>query len=165
MDLSVLVVVDLRPDRQPSHPGAHASGGDTTSTYNYPDPGAPQPHTLLNVQTSGPAGASQNTYSYDASGNTNTRNVAGSTQTYSYNEEGSIASEQDANGATSTYVDDAGGSRLITRDSTGTTLSIGDLELHLQPGSRFPTASADHTFNGQKVASAVSATWVELVSG
>jgi RHS repeat-associated protein len=130
----------------------HASGGDTTSTYNYPDPGAPQPHTLLNVQTSGPGGASQNTYSYDAGGNTQTRNIAGSTQTYTYNEEGSIASEQDASGTTSTYVNDAGGHRLITRDSTGTTLSIGDLELHLAPGSRFPTGIRTYTFNGQKVA-------------
>jgi RHS repeat-associated protein len=130
----------------------HAASGDTTSTYNYPDPGASQPHTLLNVQTSGPGGSSQNTYTYDTGGNTKTRNIAGSTQTYTYNDEGSIASEQDALGGTSTYVNDASGNRLITRDSTGTTLSIGDLELHLPPNGRFPTGIRYYSFNGQKVA-------------
>ncbi|MFC0436006.1 polymorphic toxin-type HINT domain-containing protein [Kutzneria buriramensis] len=56
------------------------------------------------------------------------------------------------------YVNDAGGHRLITRDSTGTTLSIGDLELHLAPGSRFPTGIRTYTFNGQKVAERGSVT-------
>ncbi|MFI9381437.1 RHS repeat-associated core domain-containing protein [Kutzneria sp. NPDC052558] len=130
----------------------HAVTGDTTSTYSYPAPGSPQPHTLLNVQTNGPTGASQNSYTYDATGNTKTRDIGGSTQTYTYNEEGSIASEQDASGATSTYVNDAAGNRLITRDASGTTLSIGDMELHLPNGSRFPTGVRYYDFNGQKVA-------------
>ena len=63
-----------------------------------------------------------------------------------------IASEQDATGATNSYVNDAAGKRLITRDASGATLSIGDMELHLPTGSRFPTGIRYYDFNGQKVA-------------
>ncbi|HEY0496995.1 MAG TPA: hypothetical protein VGD48_14725, partial [Kutzneria sp.] len=83
-------------------------------------------------------------------------------KTYTYNDEGSIAFEQDSLGATSTYINDANGNRLITRDATGTTLSIGDLELHLAPNNRFPTGVRFYSFNGQKVAErgyATGLTW------
>ncbi|MBB5895277.1 RHS repeat domain-containing protein [Kutzneria kofuensis] len=136
----------------------HAVTGDTVSKYTYPVPGSPQPHTLLNVQTTGPTGSSQNSYTYDSAGSTKTRNIAGSTQTFAYDDEGSLASAQDASGATSTYVNDADGNRLITRDASGTTLSIGDMELFLAPGSRFPTGTRYYDFNGQKVAERGSVT-------
>src|SRR5690606_16761430 len=48
---------------------AHATGGDTVSTYTYPAAGGAQPHTLTEVATTGPGGNSVDSFSYDDAGN------------------------------------------------------------------------------------------------
>ncbi|WP_051367095.1 RHS repeat domain-containing protein [Hamadaea tsunoensis] len=108
---------------------SYASGGTTTSTYAYPGSGvaAVRPHTVNSVTTTGP-GAGTSGYTYNATGELATRNVAGKPgQTLNWDEEGHLASVADTGGTTS-YVYDADGNRLIGKESTGTTLYLGDTE-------------------------------------
>ncbi|WP_018348497.1 RHS repeat-associated core domain-containing protein [Longispora albida] len=108
----------------------HAAAGDTTRAYTSPAQGGPQPHALSSVTTSGPAGTRTDTFGYDTDGNTTSRNVNGRNQQITWDSEGSVASIVEG-GKTTSFVYDAEGDRLIRRDSTGTTLYLGNTEVHL----------------------------------
>ncbi|WP_169797039.1 RHS repeat-associated core domain-containing protein, partial [Streptacidiphilus griseoplanus] len=115
------------------------SGQDTVRSYTYPASGGPQPHTLTGVQTTGPGGTSQSTYTYDSDGNTKTRAVGGGNQTFLWDSEGRLSQVTADNGhggtATTSYVYDADGNRLITRTDSSTTLFLGTTEVTLATGS------------------------------
>ncbi|MFJ5798486.1 RHS repeat domain-containing protein [Streptomyces decoyicus] len=119
---------------------------DTKSTYRYPKPGNPQPHTLTAVDTTGPTGTSTSAYGYDPTGNTTTRTLTGDKQTLTWDVEGHLTKVTEPAGdkgtKTTSYVYDAGGNRLMARTGDRTTLTLGDhTELILDKGADKPKAT------------------------
>ncbi|WP_053170600.1 polymorphic toxin-type HINT domain-containing protein [Streptomyces sp. SBT349] len=115
---------------------------DTERVYDYPEPGAAQPHTLTSVVEDAPGIRSLEEYTYDPTGNTATRQVGGDTQELTWDAEGHLASVEEANGEITEYLYDADGQRLIGRTPTETTLYLGDhTEVTLPAGSTTPTAT------------------------
>jgi RHS repeat-associated protein len=128
----------------------HSPTGDpaqnTVHTYSYPAPGSAHAHALNQIDTTAPTGTSQDSYTYDADGNTQTHSPAdGNEQTYTWDSEGHLAtvSVDDGSGGTATtsYVYDADGNRLITRTPTTTTLFLGSTEVTLTTGATTPKAT------------------------
>nr|WP_260408521.1 toxin C-terminal domain-containing protein [Planomonospora venezuelensis] len=103
----------------------HTTAGDVTRTYSYPAAGSAQPHALRQVATTGPNGASTDTYVYDASGNTTGRTTGGRQQKLDWDAEGHLASVTEGSAVTG-YLYDADGNRLIRREASGTTLYLPD---------------------------------------
>ncbi|MER7246937.1 RHS repeat-associated core domain-containing protein [Kribbella sp. NPDC000426] len=102
------------------------TGAATTSNYTYPAAGAARPHALAGVAT----GTRNDTFTYDAAGNTTARNVAGKAQTLTWDAEGNLATLTE-NGKATSYLYDADGERLIARDADSTTLYLDNSELRL----------------------------------
>ncbi|MGX1976643.1 polymorphic toxin-type HINT domain-containing protein [Streptomyces kronopolitis] len=128
------------------HDPAGDTAKDTKSTYTYPKPGAPQPHSLTSVDTAGPTGTSTSTYGYDNTGNTTARTRHGDKQTLTWDVEGHLTKVTEPAGdkgtKTTGYVYDADGNRLITRTDTRTTLTLADhTELTLDKGADKPKAT------------------------
>ncbi len=99
---------------------------DTERTYTYPEAGGPQPHTLTSVTQDAPGVRSLEQFTYDATGNTATRQEGGDTEQLTWDAEGHLARVEKANGEVTEYLYDADGRRLIGRTPTGTTLYLGD---------------------------------------
>ncbi|MEV1008679.1 polymorphic toxin-type HINT domain-containing protein [Streptomyces sp. NPDC049881] len=114
---------------------------DTARTYDYPDPGSPQPHTVTSVVDDAPGVRSLEEYTYDETGNTLTRQIGGDTQELTWDAEGHLASVEEADGSTTEYLYDADGSRLIGRTPTETTLYLGHTEITLPGGTDTPQAT------------------------
>ncbi|WP_330174150.1 polymorphic toxin-type HINT domain-containing protein [Streptomyces sp. NBC_01498] len=121
----------------------HDIGGDTAKdirrTYTYPAALSSQPHALTSVATAGPSGTSQDTYTYDETGNTVTRTQGGDTQELTWDAEGHLAKvtepvEGSADKVTE-YLYDTEGNRLIGRTPTETTLYLGSTEVTLAKGA------------------------------
>ncbi|ATL31619.1 polymorphic toxin-type HINT domain-containing protein [Streptomyces formicae] len=122
------------------HDTAGDSTKDTKRTYDYPKPGASQPHTLTSVTTEKPGGtATKDSYGYDETGNTNSRTLHGDTQRLSWDAEGHLAkvTEPGEKGKdkVTEYVYDTEGNRLIGRTPTETTLYLGHTEVTLAKGA------------------------------
>ncbi|WP_435884309.1 RHS repeat-associated core domain-containing protein [Streptomyces anulatus] len=118
---------------------------DTYRTYDYPDPGTAQPHTLASVTATGPNGTSRDSYTYDETGNTRTRTLQGDQQTLEWDAEGHLAKvtkpvEGSADEVTE-YLYDTEGQRLIGRTPTETTLYLGSTEITLAKGAASPKAT------------------------
>ncbi|MFG3700646.1 RHS repeat-associated core domain-containing protein [Micromonospora sp. NPDC047620] len=124
-----------------------SAAGDRTRTYQYPAPGAAQPHTLRSVTVEEPDGGRRtDTYTYDTDGRLLTRND----QRLEWDAEGRLASVTEA-GKTSSFGYDAEGNRVLRRDSAGTTLYLGDTELHRAPDGQI-TGTRYYRHNGEIVA-------------
>ncbi|WP_327404471.1 polymorphic toxin-type HINT domain-containing protein [Streptomyces sp. NBC_01288] len=127
----------------------HDATGDTAKDvkrgYKYPAAGGKQPHILTQVDTTGPNGVSQDGYTYDSAGNTQTRTLSGDKQTLTWDAEGHLAqvSKPDGSGGTKTtsYVYDADGNRLITHTDTDTTLYLGGTQITLAKNATTPKAT------------------------
>ncbi|GAA1961601.1 RHS repeat-associated core domain-containing protein [Catenulispora subtropica] len=102
------------------------------------------PHLLSGVATSGGA-TGNDTYGYDASGNTTSRQVSAragvqaAAENLQWDSEGRLSQDNDSAGnTTSNYLYDAAGTELIRRDTTGSTVTatlyIGSTEIHLSSG-------------------------------
>ncbi|MFE0629002.1 RHS repeat-associated core domain-containing protein [Streptomyces sp. NPDC058864] len=120
---------------------------DTRRTYSYPDPKAPQPHTLTQVSTEGPSGQAVDSYTYDGTGNTHTRTVGGDQQTLDWDAEAHLAKVTEGTKTTS-YVYDPDGNRLIRRTDSETTLYLGATEISLAKGSGTPKATRYYDLGG-----------------
>ncbi|MCG8924057.1 polymorphic toxin-type HINT domain-containing protein [Lentzea sp. CC55] len=131
---------------------AHATAGNTTNTFTYPAAGAAQPHTVQKVDTAGPNGTSQDTFAYDASGNTTSRKISGDTQTLEYDVEGRVSKVKNADGKESTYLYDADGGRLIAREPSAKTLYVFGQEIRLETGTTTPSWTRFYSHNGHTVA-------------
>ncbi|MBS2545293.1 hypothetical protein KGQ19_00275 [Catenulispora sp. NL8] len=120
---------------------------DTTATSNYPSAGTTNtagaattggngPHLLGQVTRTGPT-TGTDTYNYDGSGNTTSRQLAaGPNETLTWDAEDRLATVTDSSANdSSTYLYDADGSQLIRRDTgganAGVTLYLDDAEIHL----------------------------------
>jgi RHS repeat-associated protein len=126
----------------------HDPAGDTTTNYTYPAAGSPRPHALLSTSTTGPAGTSNSTYSYDDAGNVTGRPTSSSgQQTLAWDTEGRLASTADTSGSTS-YLYDPNGNRLIRRDPAGSTLYLPDQELRYTPTTGAKSGTRYYRHNG-----------------
>ncbi|KOV69658.1 hypothetical protein ADL01_22085, partial [Streptomyces sp. NRRL WC-3618] len=99
---------------------------NVTFRYGYGNAVAKQPHTLGSV-TSNPPGQGSS-YSYDAVGNTKTRDLAATTQSLVWTQENKPATITD-DGKKTTYVYDATGNRLLENSPSGSTLYLGETEV------------------------------------
>uniref|UniRef100_A0AAU3GNM5 Polymorphic toxin-type HINT domain-containing protein n=1 Tax=Streptomyces sp. NBC_01401 TaxID=2903854 RepID=A0AAU3GNM5_9ACTN len=134
------------------HDASGDASRDIEHTYTYPEPDGAQPHTLTKVDTTGPTGTTTDSYTYDASGNTETRTLGGDKQTLTWDPEGHLAEvgKPDGNGGTksTSYVYDADGNRLLQRTDAGTTLYLGSTEITLSKDSDKPKATRYYDLGG-----------------
>ncbi len=140
----------------------HKTAGDTTSSYAYPVPAAPQPHAVTGVSAAGPSGTSADTYAYDAAGNMSSRTVGGDTDTFNCDAEGHLASVSGPAGDTS-FVYDADGSRLIRHDPKGSTLYLASAEVRWDKTADSVSSTRYYDFNGQTVAMRNNSSSVEYL--
>lgn len=134
----------------------HDPAGDVTRKYDYYDAG----HKLKNVTSTGPGGQRLNTYTYDKTGNTITRQEDGATQGIEWNADGRVAKVTDPAKGETRFVYDADGNRLLRRTATTTTLYLPETEVtaatdgtlsadryYTQAGA--PTVIRSHTTSGE----------------
>ena len=123
-----------------------ASGTTTTDTYAYPTAGTAHPHAVQTVTHSG-TGATD-TYGYDADGNTTTRPG----QTLTYDTTGKLSTVA-VGAASQTSIYDPSGTLLLQSDpSNGSTLYLGETELHVAAGSSTITAVRTYSHNNTPIA-------------
>ncbi len=139
----------------------HASAGDTTRTYTYPNPGSARPHAVTAVSSTGPAGTRTGQFDYDAAGNTISRSLATGSQQLQWDPEGHLATVTEP-GKTTEAVYGAAGSRLVRRDPTSTTVYLGSQELRLDKATGAVTGTRYYTHGGATIAVRTSAglTWL-----
>ncbi len=138
---------------------SHGIGGSATATktYTYGENGA-GPHELTKVVSditatdTTPAVTKQDTYAYDAAGNTQTRVLNGDTQTMNWGKQNDLTKVTNADGSEATYDYDASGSRLLRSSPTQTTFYLPGMELHLDKSSGTVTATRYYSFGGQTIA-------------
>lgn len=124
-----------------------AGGTSTTDTYAYPVAAAAHPHAVQSVTYAGGATGSDS-YLYDASGDTTSRPG----QTLTYDSAGRLSTVT-AGSDTQSLVYDASGSLLLQSDPvSGSTLYLGDTELHVAAGSSTVTAVRTYSANGTPIA-------------
>ncbi|MDQ1026633.1 RHS repeat-associated protein [Streptomyces umbrinus] len=92
-------------------------------TYGY---GTPQPHTMKWISST-PSGKGSS-YSYDAVGNTEVRDLSNTTQNLTWTSENKLDAITD-DGKKTTYVYDATGNRVLENSPSGSTLYLGETEL------------------------------------
>ncbi|MEU3604672.1 polymorphic toxin-type HINT domain-containing protein [Streptomyces sp. NPDC035033] len=105
------------------------TANDVKRTYTYAEDLATKSR-LAKVSTTGPQGASEETYGYDDAGNMTSRTFPTKTQSLQWDVEGHLE-KVTAGTDQSSYVYDAGGNRLIEREAGGTTLYLPGTELRL----------------------------------
>ncbi|GLZ43709.1 RHS repeat-associated core domain-containing protein [Actinokineospora sp. NBRC 105648] len=130
----------------------HASGGDTTRTYTYPAAGQPRRTSLSQVSTAKTGQTTTtDTFTYDDSGDTLSRNVAGQPgHSLTWDVEGKLASDT-AGGQTTTFVYAADGTRLLRRDPTHTTLYLGLTELKCNRANSTVTGTRYYSHLGRSI--------------
>ncbi|WP_405062167.1 hypothetical protein OG474_11110 [Kribbella sp. NBC_01505] len=136
-----------------------SAAGTTTSTYDY---GSAKPHALTAVATTGPTGAvSSKTFGYDATGNLNKRTTGGVDEILNWDPEGHLADTAKGDVKTSA-VYDTEGNRIIRRDSSGTTLYVGETEIHLDKSGSTVSGTRYYSFGDRAVAVRTSGklTWL-----
>ncbi|QYX77975.1 polymorphic toxin-type HINT domain-containing protein [Streptomyces akebiae] len=136
----------------------HGLGGAGTTTrgYTYGETGGP--HTVSKV-TRGtaatgttPAVTAEDTYTYDAEGNTRTRVLDGDTQTLEWDPQGELTKVTGADGAVTSYTYDASGERLLRDTPEEKTYYLPGTELHLDKATSKVTATRYYSFSQQTVA-------------
>lgn len=95
-------------------------------TYTYGYGTTAQPHTMKWI-SSNPAGKGSG-YTYDAVGNTETRDLPASTQNLTWTSENKVDTITD-DGKKTTYVYDAAGNRILENSPSGSTLYLGETEV------------------------------------
>ncbi|MEE4540637.1 polymorphic toxin-type HINT domain-containing protein [Streptomyces sp. V4-01] len=133
-----------------------AGAPDTTTSYKYGGEDGKQPHTLssstTHVDGTATSADTVNAYGYDDAGNTTSRTLASGAQSLAWDDENHLRQASNADGTSSSYLYDADGNRLLTRDDTGTTLYLGDTELHLDKGATTTTATRYYSWGDQTIA-------------
>ncbi|MCT9075019.1 polymorphic toxin-type HINT domain-containing protein [Streptomyces fulvoviolaceus] len=143
----------------------HGLNGAATSTrsYVYGDGSGPNgtdsgPHTVSSVTTKTDATAttpqvtSQDTYTYDASGNTATRVLSGDTQSLAWDKQGELTTVTNADGTVTSYKYDAAGERILQDTPTEKTFYLPGMELHLDKSTSKVTTTRYYSFGGTTVA-------------
>ncbi|WP_235002585.1 RHS repeat-associated core domain-containing protein [Actinacidiphila paucisporea] len=134
----------------------HTAAGSTLATYCYNN--ASHPHGLTAVIPSAACAGAPTQYTYDATGNTQTRPKGTSTETLGWNAENRLASVKVPSGTTTdttNYLYDADGTLLIRSDDSGETVLYldGVTEVHLKKsGTTTYWAQRTYTLFGATVA-------------
>jgi RHS repeat-associated protein len=123
------------------------TSGDTTTNYRYPTAGASQPHTLASTSTSGPAGSSSTSYSYDPVGNTTQRTLPTGTQNLTWTDTDKLATITSPAGVTA-YTYDADGNELLRHDPGSTTLFLPNEEIVLNTSTNAITGTRFYALPG-----------------
>lgn len=131
---------------QVEHATAH---GDRTTTYTYP-----AAHQLASTSTTDSAGSRESAFTYDAAGNTLTRDG----KELGWDAEGRLATNDG-----SSYVYDADGNRLIARDGNGKTLYLPGQELRYN-NSGTKVGTRYYSFGGQTIGQRVGSTVTWLIN-
>ncbi|MFG2937130.1 polymorphic toxin-type HINT domain-containing protein [Streptomyces sp. NPDC048282] len=104
------------------------SGSDTLTTSAW---SSTQPNTLTGTTNTG-GSTSSTSYTYDAAGNTQTRNTTAGNQTLLWNNAGQLTSVSNSTTGTATsYIYDADGNLLLQIDPSTTTLYLGSEQITL----------------------------------
>ncbi|MFI1602372.1 DddA-like double-stranded DNA deaminase toxin [Streptomyces griseofuscus] len=143
---------DLGNRKQQVNHATKSGGEDSTTSFAYPPAGADQAHTLSSSTTVTGSKTTDDSYTYDASGNTRTRTIDGKAQTLDWDDEGHLAKVTNSDGTSESYLYDADGNRLLSRDDSGTTLYLGDTEVRLIKGTNTTTGTRYYSWAGQTVA-------------
>ncbi|MFE0463401.1 RHS repeat domain-containing protein, partial [Kitasatospora sp. NPDC058965] len=129
-----------------THDVTGTTSRDTTRSYAYPAAGSARPHASTGTTVTTGLSVSNDSYQYDAAGNTVTRTLGGgggqpaANQTITWDAEGHLASVADqTSGKSTSYLYDADGTLLIQRDDNDTTLYLPGQELHLDPHTKAQT--------------------------
>ncbi|MEU1118401.1 MULTISPECIES: polymorphic toxin-type HINT domain-containing protein [unclassified Streptomyces] len=140
----------------------HGVGGkpDVTRTYTYGKDanGNGGPHTLNKVVTdtpassSGPAIKSQDTFAYDAAGNTKQRVLNGTTHDLTWNAEGKLTNSSKPDSEATSFLYDTAGERLLRKEPGKQTLYLPGMELTLNTDTHAVEATRYYSFAGQTVA-------------
>ncbi|MFJ7015712.1 polymorphic toxin-type HINT domain-containing protein [Streptomyces albogriseolus] len=117
--------------------------------YGY---GTPQPHTMKWI-SSDPAGKGSS-YTYDATGNTEVRDLPTTTQNLTWTQENKLDTITD-DGKKTTYVYDTAGNRVLENSPSGSTLYLGDTEVTTDAAGAIVRASRTY---GQAGAPSVTRT-------
>ena len=133
-------------DQQTQTQHSFTGGTNTVTADSYNANGKNQPDTLTSAATTGP-GAGTSTYSYDAAGNTLTRNMPAGNQSLTWYDNGKLKSDTTSAGTTS-YVYDADGNMLLEKDPGRTTLFIFGEQLALNTASGAVTGTRFLTLPG-----------------
>lgn len=137
--------------------------GTATRTYKYGQGSGPNgansgPHTVSSVvekttaTSTTPEVTSQDTYTYDATGNTHTRVLSGDTQTLDWDKQNKLTQVTNADGTATSYTYDATGARLMRKTSKESTFYLPGMELHLDKATSKVTATRYYTFGSTTVA-------------
>jgi RHS repeat-associated protein len=136
----------------------YAPGGDTTTSYDYPNPGQPQPHAVTEIDVDAPGTGNDRTteVTYDDAGRTTSEDPDdAAADIYAWDREGRLVSTTTRHGAQTvqaSYTYTADGDRLIRREGGTTTAYLpGGVELTLT-GTSTVTARRYYAFAGQTVA-------------
>ncbi|MFE9313969.1 DddA-like double-stranded DNA deaminase toxin [Streptomyces albidoflavus] len=138
----------------------HAVGGqpESRATYTYGE-GDAGPHHVTKVVTetdaseTEPAVRSQDTYTYDATGNTTSRVIGGDTQKLTWNAQSKLATAEEADGSRTDYTYDDAGGRILRKTAGQTTLYLPGMELRLDTETKAVEGTRYYTFNNTVVAS------------
>ncbi|MEU9471883.1 polymorphic toxin-type HINT domain-containing protein [Streptomyces avermitilis] len=143
----------------------HGLNGAATATrsYKYGEGSGPNgansgPHTVSSVvektaaTSTTPEVTSQDTYTYDASGNTKTRVLSGDTQSLTWDKQGELTQVTNADKTVTSYTYDGSGERLLRDTSAEKTLYLPGMELHLDKATSKVTATRYYTFGSMTVA-------------
>ncbi|MER5599577.1 RHS repeat-associated core domain-containing protein [Streptomyces sp. NPDC002265] len=143
----------------------HGLNGAGTSTrdYTYGKGSGPNgtdsgPHTVSKVvektaaTSTTPEVTSQDTYTYDISGNTHTRVLSGDTQTLDWDKQNELTQVTNADGKVTSYKYDASGERILRDTPTEKTFYLPGTELHLDKATSKVTATRYYTFGSMTVA-------------
>ncbi|MCX4698497.1 RHS repeat-associated core domain-containing protein [Streptomyces sp. NBC_01373] len=133
----------------------HDTAGDTAKdvkrTYRYPAAGGARPHAVTSIDTTGPTGTATDSFTYTASGDTETRTIGGTKQTLEWDAEGHLSKVTEPAGSgtkTTSYVYDAEGQRLLRRTDAETTVYLGATELTLTKGATADKATRYYDLGG-----------------
>ncbi|MFD7771423.1 polymorphic toxin-type HINT domain-containing protein [Streptomyces sp. NPDC059787] len=110
--------------------------------YGY---GTPQPHTMKWIG-SDPAGKGSS-YTYDATGNTEVRDLPTTTQNLTWTQENKLDTITD-DGKKTTYVYDTAGNRVLENSPSGSTLYLGDTEVTTDAAGAIVRASRTYAQAG-----------------
>lgn len=115
---------------------------NVTFTYGY---NTAQPHTMKWI-SSAPSGKGSS-YTYDAVGNTESRDLPDTTQDLTWTSENKLATITD-DGKKTTYVYDADGNRILENSPSGSTLYLGEAEVTTDAAGTITRASRSYAHPG-----------------
>ncbi|MFD4538885.1 polymorphic toxin-type HINT domain-containing protein [Streptomyces bauhiniae] len=143
----------------------HGLNGVASSsrTYTYGKGSGPNgtdsgPHTVSSIvqktDATGttPAVTSQNSYQYDASGNTTRRVLNGDTQSLGWDKQGELTTVTNADNSVTNFKYDAQGSRILRDTPDEKTFYLPGMELHLDKATSKVTATRYYAFGDTTVA-------------